>query len=58
MVSTGAKEDWSANCTWIRVLKYDWTEGRQVVWRLEEELDKDAVFHTILYNLYSEYLTN
>ena len=26
-------------------LKYDWTEGRQEVCRLEEELDKDAVCH-------------
>jgi len=26
------------------MLKYDWTEGRQEVWRLEEELDKDTVF--------------
>ena len=30
------------NCTWIRELKYDWTEGRQEVCRLEEELDKDC----------------
>ena len=29
----------------IRGLKYDWTEGRQEVCRLEEELDKDAVCH-------------
>jgi len=34
-----------ANCTWIRGLKYDWTEGRQEVCRLEEELNKDAVCH-------------
>ena len=26
-------------------VKYDWTEGRQEVCRLEEELDKDAVCH-------------
>ena len=39
------KEDWSTNCTWIRVLKYDWTKRRQEVWRLEKELDKDAVCH-------------
>ena len=25
------------------MFKYDWTEGRQEVCRLEEELDKDAV---------------
>ena len=34
-----------ANCTRIRGLNYDWTEGRQTVCRLEEELDKDAVCH-------------
>ena len=34
-----------ATCTWLRVLKYDSTEGTQEVWRLEEELDKDAVCH-------------
>ena len=34
-----------ATCTWLRVLKYDWTEGRQEVWRLEEELDKDIACH-------------
>jgi len=45
LVSTGVKEDWLATCTWIRGLKYDWTEGRQEVCRLEEELDKDAVCH-------------
>jgi hypothetical protein len=26
-------------------VKYDWTEGRQEVCRLEEEFDKDAVYH-------------
>ena len=36
---------WLANCTWSRRLKYDWTEGRQEVCRLEEEFDKDAVCH-------------
>jgi hypothetical protein len=30
---------------WIRELKCDWTEGRQEVCKLEEELNKDAVFH-------------
>jgi hypothetical protein len=34
------------------------TEGRQEVCRLEEELDKDAVLSPILFNLYSECLTN
>jgi len=43
VVSIGMKEDCLANCTWIRGLKYDWTEGRQEVCRLDEELDKDAV---------------
>ena len=36
---------WLANCTWSRRLKYDWTERRQEVCRLEEELDKDALCH-------------
>jgi len=40
-----AKEDWLANCTGIRELKYDWTEENQEVGRLEEELDKDAICH-------------
>ena len=31
--------------TWSRWLKYNWTEGRQEVCRLEEELNKDAVCH-------------
>lgn len=38
-------KDWLATCTRLRALKYDWTEGRQEMWRLEEELDKDAVYH-------------
>ena len=25
------------------LLKYDWIKGRKEVWKLEEELDKDAV---------------
>jgi hypothetical protein len=29
----------------VGMLKYDWTEGRQEVCRLEEDLDKDAVYH-------------
>jgi hypothetical protein len=33
-----------SNSAWLKVLKYDWTEERRVVWRLEEQLDKDAVF--------------
>ena len=45
MVLNGAKVNWLANCTWVRGLKYDRTEGRQEVWKLEEELDKDAVCH-------------
>jgi len=27
------------------MLKYDWTKGRQEVWRLEKELHKDAVHY-------------
>jgi hypothetical protein len=45
VVLTGTKEDGSANCTWIKVLKYDSTTGRQEVLRLEEEVDMDAVRH-------------
>jgi len=30
-VSTGAKEDLSANCAWIRVLYLGWTKRRQEV---------------------------
>jgi len=30
-VSIGVKEDLLANCTWLRGLKYDCTEGRQEV---------------------------
>jgi len=47
MVLTGSEEDWSGDCIWIRVLKHDWTKGRQEVWRLEEALDKDAVCHQL-----------
>ena len=57
MVLTGVKEDWLATCTWLRVLKYDWTEGRQEVWRLEEELEKDAVCHQFCSTFTSECLT-
>ena len=46
-VSIGVKEDCLANCTWIRELKYDWTEVRQEVCSLEEELYKDAVCHQL-----------
>ena len=28
-------------------LNYDWSEGRQEVWSLEEELDKDAICHQL-----------
>ena len=38
--------DWRES-TWIRGLKYDWTERRQEVYRLEEELDKNAVCHQL-----------
>jgi hypothetical protein len=48
------EKDWSQNSTWIIVLKSDWTNGRQKAWRLEAELDKDAVCH----RLYSSYITN
>jgi hypothetical protein len=48
----GAKEDLSAKCTWIRVLKYDLTTGRQEMLRLEEEVDKDALLSPFLFNLY------
>ena len=42
----------SIQCTYTHIflyicirLKYDWTNGRQEICRLEEELDKDAVCH-------------
>jgi hypothetical protein len=47
LVSTGAKEDWSANCSRIGVLEYNWDTGRQEVQRMEEELDKDALSHRL-----------
>jgi hypothetical protein len=40
----------SANCAWIRMLKYDWTKGRKEVLRLEEVLDKDAICLTFCSN--------
>ena len=54
---TSVKEDWLATCEWLKVLKYDWIGGRQDVWRLEEELDKDAVCHQFCSNFYSECFT-
>ena len=42
MVSTGAKEDWLAKCTW-RVLNWNWIERGREEWRMEAELDNDAV---------------
>ena len=36
-----------ANCARIREFKCDWTERRQKVCRLEEELDKNAVCHEV-----------
>jgi hypothetical protein len=36
-----------AYCAWIKVLKYDWTEGRREVWRLEDELNTAAVFRRL-----------
>ena len=58
MVLNDAKEDWSANCTSIRVWKYDYTKWWQEVWRLEEELDKDVVCSRLYSTYCSEYLTN
>jgi len=46
VVLTGMKEDWLATCTWLGVLKYNWTEGRQEVWRLEEKLKARMLFVT------------
>ena len=46
----------SANCMWIRVLLKDWAKNTQGIWRMEEELVKDAVCHH-LFNLYNEGLT-
>jgi len=37
------KEDWSANCTRIRVWRYVWTKEASGLWELEEELDMYAV---------------
>jgi hypothetical protein len=44
-LSTGAKEDCSANCTWITVFKYIWVKVTHELRGLEEELGKDAVCH-------------
>jgi hypothetical protein len=44
-----AKEDLSANCAWVGVLKCDWTKGRQ-----KEGLDKNVVCHRV----YSTYTVN
>jgi hypothetical protein len=31
--------------TWSCVMKCEWTKGKQEVWRMEDELDEDAVCH-------------
>ena len=50
------KKDWSENCIWIRMLKYEWAKETQEVWRLEEDLYRDTVFTDYLQvTLYSEY---
>jgi len=45
------------NCTWIRRLNYDWTEGRQEVCRMENELDKYVVYHQFCSNCTTNALT-
>jgi hypothetical protein len=47
VVSTGAKEDCLANCTWITVFKYKWVKPTHELRGLEEELGKDAVCHQV-----------
>jgi hypothetical protein len=53
----GAKEYLSVNCTWIRVLNYDWTKGRQVCEDWKRSWTKMLFVTPILFKLYSEYLT-
>jgi hypothetical protein len=41
------EEDWSANCKWIRVCKYDWTKEASGLWGMDEESDMDSVCYWI-----------
>ena len=49
------KEDWLATCTWLRVLKYDWTKGRPGK-KIGRWVRQGCCFSVILFNLYSECL--
>ena len=57
MVSTGAKGDWSANCTWIKVLKVQLDQGETRSLKTGRGFRRGSCFSPILFNLYNEYLT-
>jgi hypothetical protein len=53
-LSTRTKGDWSANCTWIRVIKDHWIKETQELRKLEDEIEKDDVCH----RLYATYIVS